>query len=101
MHQIQPQRPEELWMMMREVSLSRFEQLLLGIARELRPALAVRDPSVSVLDRGHLALVATLLLARLRPAEHIRVRGPGSHARQQTRCPLSIRFQIVAGRCAR
>jgi hypothetical protein len=89
-------------MMMRKVPLRRFEQFLLGSASELRPALAVSDPSVSVPDRGHVASVfATLLHLRLRPAEHICVRGPGFHARQQTTSPLSIRFQIVAGRCAR
>jgi hypothetical protein len=89
-------------MMMREVSLCRVEQLFLGIAGKLRPALAVSDPSVSVLDRGHVASVcATLLLLRLRPAEHICVCGPGLHVRQDQASPLSIRFQIVAGRCTR
>ena len=53
MHRGQLQRPEELGVMMGEVSLSRIEQLLLGIASELRPALAESDPSVSVLDHGH------------------------------------------------
>jgi hypothetical protein len=43
--------------MMSEVSLCRVEQLLFGIARELRPALTECDPTVSVLDRGHLTLV--------------------------------------------
>jgi hypothetical protein len=36
--------------MMSEVSLRRVEQLLLGIACELRPAFAERDPTVLVRD---------------------------------------------------
>ena len=45
LHQhIQLQRPEELGVMMRDVLLSRLEQLLLGATCELRPALAVGDP---------------------------------------------------------
>jgi hypothetical protein len=43
--------------MMGEVSLYRFEQLLLGVSCELRPALTVSDPTMSVRDPGHLALV--------------------------------------------
>jgi hypothetical protein len=53
MHHRQLQRPEELRVPMGEVSLSRVEQFLLGIAGELRPTLAKSDPTVSVLDRGH------------------------------------------------
>ncbi len=56
---------------MSEVSLSRFEELLFGIACELRPALAESDPSTSRFDRSH--------------CEH------------DCATPLSIRFQIVAG----
>jgi hypothetical protein len=43
--------------MMSEVSLNRVEQFLLGISGELRPALAVSGPAMSVRDLGHLALV--------------------------------------------
>jgi hypothetical protein len=43
-HEIQLQRPEELGVMMGDVSLHRFEQLLLRTACELRPALAFGDP---------------------------------------------------------
>jgi hypothetical protein len=49
--------------MMCEVSLSRVEQLLLGIACELRPTFAERDPSVSVRDCRHMT-VARLHLVR-------------------------------------
>jgi hypothetical protein len=31
-HHFQPQRPQELWMMMREMTLSRVEELLFGLA---------------------------------------------------------------------
>jgi hypothetical protein len=57
MHRVQLQCPEELGVMMSEVSLNRLEQLLLGLSCELRPALAVGDPAMSVRDPGHLALV--------------------------------------------
>jgi hypothetical protein len=33
-HQFQPQRPEELWMVSREVQLGRLIELLLGVADE-------------------------------------------------------------------
>jgi len=58
-------------MVMSEVSLSRFEELLFGIACELRPALAEGDPLTSRFDR--------------------------SHCRDDCAVPLSIRFQIVDG----
>ena len=38
-----------------KVLLNRVEELLLGCAGELRPALAVGDPSVPFADRGHMA----------------------------------------------
>jgi hypothetical protein len=38
---------------MSEVSLRRIEEFLLGVARELRPALAVGDPAVLLSDGGH------------------------------------------------
>jgi hypothetical protein len=39
--------------MMCEVSLRRFEQLVLGVAHELRPALAKGNPTVLFVDWGH------------------------------------------------
>jgi hypothetical protein len=42
-------------MVMCEVSLDRLEQLLIGAARELRPALALDDTSLPLVDRGHVA----------------------------------------------
>jgi hypothetical protein len=54
-HQIRLQRPQELWMVVREMPLDRFEQLLIGATHELRPALAVGDPSLPFIDRGHFA----------------------------------------------
>jgi hypothetical protein len=57
--------------MMSKVSLRRVEQLLLGIACELRPALAERDPTVSVLDRGHVTLVNVAWLHLVRPTESV------------------------------
>jgi hypothetical protein len=102
MHQLQPQRPEELGVMVREVALRGVEQFLLRIARELRPALAVSDPSVSVPDRDHAPPVyAVHLHLVLRPAENIRVSDPGFHVGHNARCALSIRFQIVADRSSR
>jgi hypothetical protein len=61
-HHVSPQCPEELRMVMCEVTLSRFEELLLGIAREARPALAVGDPTVPFRDLGHLAFVIAACL---------------------------------------
>ncbi len=86
-------------MMVREVSLSRCKQLFLGVPYELRPALAVSNPSVAVFAGGHLIhVVATVLLLFLRPAENVKFFGwdPGFHGRQLLDAPLSIRFQIVA-----
>jgi hypothetical protein len=76
--------------MMSEVSLSRIEQLFLGIACELRPALAEGDPSMSVLE-------SVALLHLVRPTERVGLCNPGVHARHDACGPLSIRFQIVAG----
>jgi hypothetical protein len=60
MHRVQLQCPEELGVMMSEVSLYRFEQFLLGVSCELRPALAVSNPAVSVREPGHMAFVLTV-----------------------------------------
>jgi hypothetical protein len=58
-------------MVMGEVSLGRLEELLFGVASELRPTLTEGDPPMCVFDR--------------------------SHERDHPPAPLSIRFQIVAG----
>lgn len=47
--------------MMCEVPLCRVEELLFGIATELRPTLAVGDPARLIVDRGQC------LLEHLRP----------------------------------
>jgi hypothetical protein len=38
-----------------EMSLDRFKELLVGAARELRPALALSDPPLPSADRSHVA----------------------------------------------
>jgi hypothetical protein len=81
--------------MMSKVALGRIEQLLLGITRELRPALAECDPTVSVLERGHATAASVVHLVR--PTERVGLCDPGVHSRQDFAWPLSIRFQIVAG----
>jgi hypothetical protein len=83
--------------MMGEVSLSRFEQLFLGVAGELRPALAKGNPSMSVLERGHSTLVPVARFHLARPTESVGLWYPGVHGRHDVAWPLSIRFQIVAG----
>ena len=47
--------PHELRMVVCEVSLHCIEELLIGLSCELRPALAVGDPSMRFVDRGHMA----------------------------------------------
>ena len=51
-HYLRLQRPQELRMVMCEMSLDRVEQLLVGATCESRPALAVDDTSLLV-DRVH------------------------------------------------
>jgi hypothetical protein len=97
MHHIQLQRPEELRMMVREMTLGRIEQLFLRIASELRPALTVGDPPVTI--AGQVPARPTRHHRGLRPAENVCVSDPGFHAWQDHCRALSIRFQIVAGRC--
>ena len=50
-------------MVMCEMSLNRVEQLLVGATCELRPALAVDDSSLPLVDRGHFVIVAVDLAA--------------------------------------
>jgi hypothetical protein len=88
---------------MSEVSLCRVEELLLGIALELRPALAVGNPAVLSFDWGHslvrgraLGVSKTdrrSLLVAVAPGCH----GDGDHPK----APLAIRFHNVAGTCSR
>ena len=54
-HQLRRQRPQELGMVVREMPLDRLEQLLIGAACKLRPAVAVGDLSLPLIDRGHFA----------------------------------------------
>jgi hypothetical protein len=77
-HHVQPKRPEELGVMMREVPLRRLEELLRGVPRELRPAFAVGDPPVPFRD-GHLALVDAVSLYLACPIEHVAACSPGLH----------------------
>ena len=42
-------------MVVREMLLDRFKELLVGAARELRPALALSDPPLPSGDRAQLA----------------------------------------------
>ena len=97
MHRLQLQRPQELRVMMSKMSLSHSEQLLLGVACELRPALAERGPAVSVLDCGHRAVIVVAETDFLRPTERVGSSAPDVHAWHDEERPLSIRFQIVAG----
>jgi hypothetical protein len=87
-HHVSPQCPEEAWMVMCEVSLSCVEELLLRIAGEARPALAVSDPSMPFGDSGHLAFVVAARLNPERPAEGVGCKCPGIHCRQDALRPL-------------
>src|SRR5690242_17117260 len=82
--------------MMRNVLLSRLEQLMLGATCELRPALAEGDPSMPFVDRGHKSMVVAARLHTARPTEHVGWCNPGVHGQQETPFPLSIRFHNVA-----
>lgn len=95
-------------MMVREVTLRSVEQILLGGSRELRPALTVGDPSMSLFDCGHSTLFASLVVRLLRQAGNVstslRVGGLGKWGgvggypsdRYHPALALSIRFQNVA-----
>jgi len=54
-HHIRLKCPEELRMVVREMPLNRFKELLVGAARESRPALALSDPPLPSADRSHVA----------------------------------------------
>jgi hypothetical protein len=96
-HQIQLKRPQELWVMMRDVSLNRLEELCLGATCELRPALAVGDPCVPSVDRGSSAPVNAIPRHVACPPDYASLCCPGVHDRQDVAPTLSIRFQNVAG----
>jgi hypothetical protein len=71
-----------------EVPLSRFEELLLGIASEARPALAEGDPTVPFRDCGHMAMIAAACRLLARPAEGVGWGCPGFHFQQDGPPPL-------------
>ena len=54
-HHVRLQCPEELGVVVCEMSLDRGKELFVGTACELRPALTVCDPTVPFVDRPHLA----------------------------------------------
>jgi hypothetical protein len=68
-------------MVMCEVPLGRVEELLLGVACEARPALAVSDPTELFSDCFHAFVVAVRLLLE-RPAEGVEWKCPGVHCPQ-------------------
>jgi len=90
-------------MVMSEVSLRRVEELLLGAALELRPALAVGNPVVLSVDWGHPLSAAGLSAYRKCGAPLLLVAvAPGGHGEKNVlNTPLAIRFHNVAGTCAR
>ena len=70
-HHPRPQRPQELRMVMCEMTLSRCVELMLVVACELRPALAVGDPPVPSVDSGCEAVVIAVAVHLERPAEGV------------------------------
>lgn len=50
-----------------EMSLDRLEQLRVGATRELRPALALDDSPLPLVDRGHYRLIVAVELSRGAP----------------------------------
>ena len=69
-HDLRVHRPKELGMVVREMLLYCLKQLLIRATCELRPALAVGDPSLPPFDRGRRLFVVVLPLIR-RPAEDV------------------------------
>ena len=88
-------------MVMGEVSLRRVKELLLGVAPQLRPTLAIGDPAVLSVDWCHrlvvcgrgpvgaAGMVRRSLLVAVTPGSHVDRNVPGP--------PLAIRFHNVAG----
>jgi hypothetical protein len=69
-------------MVMCEVPLGRVEELLLGMAREARPALAMGNPAELFCDFGHGAFVVAAWVHLERPAEGVEWKCPGVHCVQ-------------------
>jgi hypothetical protein len=72
-------------MVMCEVSLSCVEELLLGIAGEARPALAIGDPIELSGDSGHMAFIVAAGPHLRRPAEGVGWKCPDVHCVQVAR----------------
>jgi hypothetical protein len=95
LHHVEPYRPEELWVMMSEVSLCRVEELLLRIALQTRPALAKGDSVVLSVDWGHLSSVFATW-----PKRHAWMKrrrcwwsvAPGGHGPQSCQPPVGDTF---------
>jgi hypothetical protein len=90
-------------MVMSEVSLRRVEELLLGVALQLRPTLAIGDPVVLSVDWGHSLIRGRALGAPEKQRRSVLVAvAPGGHGDGNVpRGPLAIRFHNVAGTCSR
>jgi hypothetical protein len=54
-HHVGLQCPKELRVVMCEMALDRFKELVVGTACELRPALTLSDPPLLFADHRHLA----------------------------------------------
>ena len=87
-------------MVMGEVSLCRVEQLLFGVALQLRPTLAIGNPAVLSVDCGHIPSV----IGSAHGAPEWKRRwllvavSPGGHGEHNPPNPaLAIRFHNVAG----
>ena len=70
-------------MMVSEVTLGCRIELVLVVARELRPALAVGDPPVPSADSGREAVLSATRCHLLRPAEGVAAYHLGVHWRRR------------------
>jgi hypothetical protein len=86
-------------MVMSEVSLCRIEELLLGVALELRPTLAVGDPIVLSIEWGHSSLCGRALgVPEMERRSSLMAVAPGGHGDENVpSLALAIRFHNVAG----
>lgn len=79
-------------MVLCEVLLDRIEELLIGVARELRPTLAGGSPSLPVVvDHGQMTWFVAVWLHPLRPAEGVGRCYPGVHWPEKMQ-PLRWRY---------
>jgi hypothetical protein len=78
--------------MMREVPLGRIEELLLRVAHELRPTLAISNSPVLFSDRGHFDSFFAACLHFACPTEHVCVSAPGFHAPARSSPPVVDTF---------